>query len=119
MIVFELATMSMKERLRAWPENGQTHVIVKYDDEVPKRCLNVWYRYQDMEGELTRIHVYKLPSAKATSLANKSVGFCGKEWMVDSIIKYGRIQKHGFDTGGTYTWRIWTDQLRQMLSIEA
>jgi len=37
------------------------------------------------------VAVNEVSSAEAANLRTKSNGFCGYEWMVDSILKHGRI----------------------------
>lgn len=44
------------------------------------------------DGWLARVDVEEVGSAGAARLRKKSAGFCGYDWMVDSIVKNGRIE---------------------------
>jgi hypothetical protein len=51
--------------------------------------INSPYFYSWSDGWGARIDVAVVDSAKAAKL-RKSAGFCGYNWMVDTIIQYGR-----------------------------
>jgi hypothetical protein len=48
------------------------------------------YHYSWDDGWCAGIDVHELNSNQARKLRLQSSGFCGYDWMVDSIIKYGK-----------------------------
>ena len=50
------------------------------------------YHYDFGDGWRARVDVEEVGSAGAARLRRKSAGFCGYDWMVDSIVKNGRIE---------------------------
>lgn len=47
-----------------------------------------WYRWDD--GWCARIEVREVDAKEAASLRKQSAGFRGYEWMVETIIQYGK-----------------------------
>ena len=50
------------------------------------------FNYSFGDGWLSRIDVEQVDSAMAARLRRHSAGFCAYDWMVDSIVKNGRIE---------------------------
>jgi hypothetical protein len=51
---------------------------------------NFYYNFGDGWG--ANVEVTEVDSGEAQKLRNKSSGFCGYEWMIESIIKHGKIR---------------------------
>lgn len=49
------------------------------------------YHYDFGDGWAARIDVTEITSSAAASLRKRSSGFCGYEWMIDSIVRHGKI----------------------------
>ena len=49
------------------------------------------YHYDFGDGWRARVDVEEVGSAGAARLRRKSAGFCGYDWMVDSILQFGEI----------------------------
>ena len=49
------------------------------------------YRYAWEDGWAARIEVREVTAAEAAKLRRKSDGFCGYDWMIDSIERHGAI----------------------------
>jgi hypothetical protein len=49
------------------------------------------YYYNFGDGWGASVSVRKVTAAQARKIERKSVGFCGYEWMIDSIIRDGEI----------------------------
>lgn len=49
------------------------------------------YHYDFGDGWCARVDVEEVGSAGASRLRRKSAGFCGYDWMVDSILQFGEI----------------------------
>jgi len=88
-----------------WSGEGKKYVIV--NTFKPKELVNAvlildeksfCYRWDD--GWMARIDVHEVDSKQAAKLRKESNGFCGYDWMVDSIIQHGKplatheIEKH-------------------------
>jgi hypothetical protein len=58
---------------------------------------NYYYNFGDGWG--ANVSVKTVNAKEAARFRNESAGFCGYEWMVDSILKYGKIlnKQHRFD----------------------
>jgi hypothetical protein len=54
---------------------------------------NFSYRWDD--GWCASIRVRKIDSSEKKVLERKSSGFCGYDWMIDSIIEHGNIITEG------------------------
>ncbi len=50
------------------------------------------YSYEFGNGWVALIKVSEIDSKKAERILKKSAGFCGYEWMITEIMKYGRIR---------------------------
>jgi len=50
---------------------------------------NFYYNFGD--GWCANVSVKQVDANKAAKLRAKSSGFCGYEWMIDSILQYGKI----------------------------
>ena len=65
----------------------------KEDMENANKLLHSGYfHYNFGDGWSAGISVRKVNSKEAATIRKKSAGFSGYDWMVDSIIKHGRIQ---------------------------
>lgn len=75
-----------------WSREGNLYAIVKTERNVPKDVVgkSFWYRWDD--GWSACVSVEKVDCKTGNFLRKKSRGFCGYNWMVDSIIKRGVIE---------------------------
>jgi len=75
-------------RVYAIIKTFRTHkAITKVADLLRQRSFS--YRWSD--GWCACVSVKEVDSAEAKQLRKKSVGFAGYDWMVDSILQYGKI----------------------------
>lgn len=76
-----------------WNGEGKCYAIVrKFKDETGQRLCNAepyFYRWPD--GWCAKVHVYQASPAEARRLRRVKEGFCGYDWMVDSIVLRGKI----------------------------
>lgn len=49
------------------------------------------YHYDFGDGWRARIDVEQIDSAQSARLRRREASFCGYDWMVDSIVKFGKI----------------------------
>lgn len=89
-----------------WSGDGRKYVIVKtfrgakQEANAQGILLHGCYHYRWDDGWSAAIEVVKVEKNEAASLRRTSDGFCGYDWMVDTIVAYGKImdsiqvQKH-------------------------
>ena len=93
MIVFELTFPNRGSWDGKWSGEKDRHIIVKKDFQVPKDRVGKSYYYDFGDGWGASISVRKMNGndSKYRQLKKKNVGFCGYDWMIDSIIVYDEI----------------------------
>lgn len=65
------------------------HPIAKaLKEDVPD--IHHTYRWED--GWMAKVIIKRVDSKTRNKEAKISAGFCGYEWMIDSILKHGKIQ---------------------------
>lgn len=65
----------------------------KEREELAKKILsgeNYFYNFGD--GWCAQVNVEHIDSKEAAKVRRKSKGFCGYDWMIDSIVKTGEIR---------------------------
>lgn len=60
--------------------------------ESEKILANRYYRYDFGDGWSAGVSVEKIDGKEATKVNKKTSGFCGYDWMIDSIINFGEIK---------------------------
>lgn len=92
-------TLSMPNRASwngRWSGEDRQYVIVKtfvqreFKEKLSKLIGNHYYNFGDGWG--ANVEVKVVDAAAQKRLMKASAGFCGYDWMVDSLIKHGRIQ---------------------------
>lgn len=56
-----------------------------------EKIINKDFRYSFGDGWVASVDVMEVDSKEANVIKKKSAGFCGYEWMVDSILLNGKI----------------------------
>ena len=92
MIAFILTMPNRGSWNGRWSGENDLHAIVKTERSVPKDIIgkSFWYSWDD--GWSACISVEKVDCREGNELRKKSRGFCGYNWMVDSIIEKGIIE---------------------------
>ena len=57
--------------------------------------LEGYYRYSFGDGWIASVTVERVDAHEASKIRKKSVGFCGYEWMIDSILAHRSIKADG------------------------
>lgn len=80
-----------------WSGEGRKYVIVvpvgkgKWEKCAAQGIVDHGpYSYRWDDGWMARIDVHLVDAKQAARLRKESNGFCGYDWMVDTIIKYGK-----------------------------
>jgi len=94
-------TLSMPNRSSwdgRWSGENNLYVIVKNFGQSIKNTTKVreildggYYRYNFSDGWAAAVTVKKVDAKEARTLRKQSCGFCGYDWMVESIISHGKI----------------------------
>lgn len=91
MIVFELTMPNRGSWNGKWSGDDRKFIRLRKDREVPKNLVDKSYTYSWDDGWTACVTLTKIPADKAHKLERKSDGFCGYDWMIESIIRYGKI----------------------------
>ncbi len=92
MIVFELTMPGRGSWNGRWSGEAERHVLIRYNDAVPKDLIGNSYTYRWDDGWTACVTVSRATAAEARKLMRLSSGFCGYGWMVDSLIRCGEIK---------------------------
>ena len=76
-----------------WSGDGKLYAKIRaYSseraDQIISRCD---YGYSFGDGWFASVNVAAVDGAEAKRIEKQSQGFCGYEWMIDSIERYGKI----------------------------
>lgn len=93
MIVFTLTMPNRGSWNGRWSQEERLHAIVKCERNVPKEVVGQDFFYTWDDGWTACVSVEKVDCKTAERMRKKSSGFCGYNWMVESIIEKGRIEK--------------------------
>lgn len=102
MIAFVLTMPNRGSWNGRWSGENNMHVIVKLERNVPNKEIigkSFYYRWND--GWTACVSVKKVDSKEGNALRKNSKGFCGYNWMVDSLISKGCIEYITKADGGT------------------
>ena len=91
MIVFELTMPSVGSWNGKWSGADRRYIRTKDERRVPKKLWGNSYRYRWDDGWEACVSVDRMPAKEARKLERKSDGFCGYDWMIESLIKDGYI----------------------------
>lgn len=92
MIVFTLSMPNRNTWNGKWTGDGRVFARTRYDREVPKEVVGKSFLYSWPDGWTAFVTVEKMNYREANKLMKKSEGFCGYDWMIESIIRYGEIR---------------------------
>ena len=93
MIVFELSMPNKGSWNGKWSGEGRPYIRVKDERSVPKDLWNKDFYYTWDDGWSACVSLRRVPATEARKLEKASVGFCGYDWMIKSILEYGEILK--------------------------
>lgn len=95
-LAFELTMPNVGSWNGRWSGEGGAYIITKTfrSQQDVENAIKIrdkgYYHYSWNDGWGAGIHVSEVDSRDAAKLRKRSKGFCGYEWMVDTIIKYGK-----------------------------
>lgn len=93
MIAFELSMPRAASWNGRWSgENGLYVKVLKLTKEKEVQIDGKNYNYRWSDGWCARVSARAIDSKEAARLRRKSNGFCGYDWMIDSIIEHNEIR---------------------------
>ena len=73
-----------------WSGEGKLYAIVRRVTNPPVELFG-YHSYSWSDGWCASVEVRVVDSKEAAKLRKRSAGFCGYDWMVDSLLMDGRI----------------------------
>lgn len=92
MIVFELSMPNNNAWNGKWSLAEELFVRTRDERKVPKKVWNRNFFYSWDDGWTACVSARRMSASEAQKLERKSKGFCGYDWMIDSIIEHGEIR---------------------------
>lgn len=109
LLSFELSMPGNNSWNGKWTGDDKLYAVVHKFREMPevdgKQLAGGRFSYSFGDGWVAAITVREVTSSAAAKIRKDSLGFCGYEWMIVSILKYGKIlaeapqDKHQVETG--------------------
>ena len=91
MIAFELTMPNKGSWNGKWSQEGQLFVRTYDQRKVPKKLWNKDFYYHWDDGWTACVSVRKCTASEGKKLDRVSKGFCGYDWMIKSLIRFGEI----------------------------
>jgi hypothetical protein len=95
LISFELSMPRNNAWNGRWTGEGKVYAVVRSFEELPqaegKPIAGRHFTYSFGDGWVAAIDVRQVTPAQSDKLREQSVGFCGYEWMIESILRHGKI----------------------------
>lgn len=97
-VVFELNMPRVGSWNGQWSGQGQRYARVKSArskelvEKLKKIVETGSYRYAWDDGWCARVDVRQIDSKEAAKIRRMSKGFCGYDWMIDSILKHDEMK---------------------------
>lgn len=92
MVVFKLTMPNRNTWNGKWTGDEMIFARRRKDREVPKEVIGKSFFYYLDDGWTACVSVDKMDCKEANKIIKKSSGFCGYDWMIESIIRYGEIR---------------------------
>lgn len=98
-ICFELSMPNNNVWNGRWSGDGRCYARIKNlgrtkkaEAKAAKLIADSSYYYSFGDGWGASVSVRDVTAEEAAKIRRKSAGFCGYDWMIDSIISYGEIR---------------------------
>lgn len=95
LLSFELSMPNASSWDGKWTGEGKPYVRVRSirGKRIAEPILEKGYfHYSFDDGWAAGVTVKKVTASEAGKLRKKSIGFCGYDWMIDSIVEHGEIR---------------------------
>lgn len=97
LLCFELTMPGVASWNGRWSGEGRCHAkirsVYKPNEKpfFPTKDNSTSFDYRWKDGWWARVNCRQVTSREAKKIREISDGFCGYDWMIDSILKYGKI----------------------------
>lgn len=96
-IVFKLSMPSNNSWNGRWTGEENLYAIVKPETtkkskERNDKLVGESFRYNFGDGWVAKVEVSRVDTKTASKIRKQSKGFCGYNWMVESILQHGEIR---------------------------
>ena len=94
-----------------WSGDGDCYAVVKSVNDSKKNAtrydsiLDKDFSYNFGDGWRASVGVRLITPAEARKLRKNSKGFCGYEWMIQTILDHGKIRCYAKDAEGNSRWQ--------------
>ena len=99
MLSFELSMPTVTSWDGKWSGENRSYAIVKRvrrNEAAVQAATRLvdegYFTYRFSDGWVAAVIVKQVDHADARRLRNNTLGFCGYDWMVDDLLKLGRIR---------------------------
>ena len=98
-LIFELTMPSNNAWNGRWSGDEKCHAkVLRVDEKKANELDGTSHIYNFGDGWVARVNVCISSSRTETiEVKKRSAGFCGYDWMVDEILRFGRILKMNED----------------------
>ena len=93
MIAFVLTMPNVGSWNGKWSGENQLYCRVFKDKQVPQNLRNKAFYYNFGDGWVARIEVLGADAATGRKMKKRSKGFCGYDWMIESLLINGEIRE--------------------------
>jgi hypothetical protein len=102
MLCFKLSMPVVNSWNGKWTGANQCHALIRgegrtkeFKEHTRKILEKKYFLHRFDDGWVARIEVSQVDKKEAMRIKRESVGFCGYDWMVDSIMDLGEIKWKG------------------------
>lgn len=92
MIVFTLTMPGRNTWNGKWSGDDYVYARAKCNRLVPESLYDKDFYYSWDDGWTACVSVKKMDSKEARKIMRKSRGFCGYDWMIESLLIHGEIK---------------------------
>ena len=89
---FELSMPGNNSWNGKWTGEDNFYARTRTVSEKDAAALKEYYSYSFGDGWRAAVKVRRVDGRSAAKIRKKSKGFCGYEWMIDSILQHGDIR---------------------------
>lgn len=93
LLAFELSMPNVNSWNGRWSGEGKLYARVRSFRKDPE--FKDYYHHNFGDGWSAGVKVRKVDAAEARKLRARSAGLCGYDWMIDSIVRDGKIAPGG------------------------
>jgi len=90
--VFELSMPGVNSWNGRWTGEEGYYAKTRNIPEADAAALRGYYSYNFGDGWRAGVTVRRVDGRAAAKIRKKSSGFCGYDWMIDSILRHGDIR---------------------------